>query len=210
VRALRKDGWKLKIDSVESFCQEWVITRSSFYRAKAKLISLHLIQEEIQGPLELWAKPTNPEKSPPAAISSPWITETGQVDPEFWEFILQERVRKLPNTPACPEAVAQTLIEKHGHFLWQLWEQEQASLAKTLQKLAAEEQEATSEIAALSTLSGRMEWLHILWSNPHTRWRAKKWMEENGERWGITCTEAGPVGPPGANITYLEKRKGHE
>ncbi|GAB4218197.1 MAG: hypothetical protein OHK0012_26010 [Synechococcales cyanobacterium] len=111
IRALRKEGWRLKIESVDSFCQEWGITRSSFYRAKAKLISLHLIQEEIQGPLEVWAKPLTTPPFPltdaAATLTSttttpPWITETGRIDPEFWEFILQERVRKLPHPPPVP------------------------------------------------------------------------------------------------------------
>ncbi|GAB4218196.1 MAG: hypothetical protein OHK0012_26000 [Synechococcales cyanobacterium] len=103
--------------------------------------------------------------------------------------------RTSPQTaapPACPEAVVQSLIDKHGQGLWHLWEQEQARLAQHLQHLADAEQETSSQIAALNTLPGRMEWLQILWSSPYTRWRAKQWLDENGDHWGITCTDAGP------------------
>lgn len=54
IGALRKDGWPLLIDNVDEFCQEWEISRRSFYRAKAKLIVQGRINEEIIGKVKIW------------------------------------------------------------------------------------------------------------------------------------------------------------
>lgn len=53
IKVLRRDGWSLSIDSVSDFCMQWGIPRSSFYRAKAKLIDLEVLQEEITGKIDL-------------------------------------------------------------------------------------------------------------------------------------------------------------
>jgi hypothetical protein len=63
IKALRKDGWHLGIDDVDAFCEEWQISRRSFYRAKAKLISQGRIEEKITGRIELWIEP-NPKIVP--------------------------------------------------------------------------------------------------------------------------------------------------
>jgi len=58
IRALRKDGWKLRF-TVAEFCKEWLINERAFYRAKAELISRGLIAEKIHGTIELWIQESN-------------------------------------------------------------------------------------------------------------------------------------------------------
>jgi len=54
LKALKKDGWHLGIDDVDTFCLDWEISRRSFYRAKAKLILQGRIEEKIIGKVEIW------------------------------------------------------------------------------------------------------------------------------------------------------------
>jgi len=54
LRALRKDGWKLMIKSVDAFCAQWRISRASFYRAKRRLVEQGRIGECIRYGLVLW------------------------------------------------------------------------------------------------------------------------------------------------------------
>jgi hypothetical protein len=63
LKSSRKDGWHFAIDDVDAFCEEWQISRRSFYRAKAKLILQGRIEEKIVGRLELWIEP-NPKIVP--------------------------------------------------------------------------------------------------------------------------------------------------
>lgn len=59
IKALRKDGWHLPIDDVDAFCEQWAISRRSFYRAKARLILQGRIEEKIIGRVELWIEPNS-------------------------------------------------------------------------------------------------------------------------------------------------------
>ncbi|NJL42520.1 MAG: hypothetical protein HC935_02215 [Pseudanabaena sp. SU_2_4] len=63
LKSSRKDGWHFAIDDVDAFCEEWQISRRSFYRAKARLILQGRIEEKIIGRLELWIEP-NPKVVP--------------------------------------------------------------------------------------------------------------------------------------------------
>lgn len=72
LKSSRKDGWHFAIDDVDAFCEEWQISRRSFYRAKAKLILQGRIEEKIIGRLELWIEP-NPKILP--------LREEGDSDP---------------------------------------------------------------------------------------------------------------------------------
>jgi hypothetical protein len=51
--AMKRVGWWIRIDNVSRFCQEWEINRRTFYRAKAKLIDLGLLEEDIVGPINI-------------------------------------------------------------------------------------------------------------------------------------------------------------
>lgn len=167
IRSLRKDGWRLRIESVESFCQEWGLARSTFFRAKAKLIELGLIEEAILGPLELWV-PTDEQTGDPEG--DPWV-KGGEIHEGFWTWV-QEKARKLPNSPVCPEAVSRKLIENHGRELWEQF----CKLEEMKARLSQQEEE---EAFDLNTAEGRIQWLESLWKSPFTRWRAKKWIDEN-------------------------------
>ena len=63
LKSSRKDGWHFAIDDVDAFCEEWQISRRSFYRAKARLILQGRIEEKIVGRVELWIEP-NPKVVP--------------------------------------------------------------------------------------------------------------------------------------------------
>jgi hypothetical protein len=63
IKSSRKDGWHFAIDDVDAFCEEWQISRRSFYRAKARLILQGRIEEKIVGRVELWIEP-NPKVVP--------------------------------------------------------------------------------------------------------------------------------------------------
>lgn len=169
IRALRRNGWRLRITSVDSFCQEWKLARSSFYRAKAKLIELGLVQEAILGPLELWVEDN---KGDPEGDGDPWV-KGGEIDPGFWAFV-QEKTRKLPTAPVCPEAVTRKLIKEHGQELWKEWQK-----GEKVRQLRERQQEEEEEELNLDTPEGRLQWLENLWSSPFTRWVARKWIDEN-------------------------------
>jgi hypothetical protein len=51
--ALKQHGWKHRVEKIENFCDEWGISRSAFYRAKAKLIDQRLLSEEILGAVDI-------------------------------------------------------------------------------------------------------------------------------------------------------------
>jgi hypothetical protein len=60
IKALRKDGWKLK-SKVSEFCKRWEISERSFYRAKAYLVAHGIIEEAIHGEVELWIRESSVE-----------------------------------------------------------------------------------------------------------------------------------------------------
>lgn len=51
--AMKRAGWWISIDNVSQFCEEWEINRRTFYRAKAKLIDLGMLEENITGIVKL-------------------------------------------------------------------------------------------------------------------------------------------------------------
>lgn len=60
LRAMKRVGWRIRIDNVQAFCEQWEIAESSFYRAKAKLISQGRLKEYIKGVLEIWIVENKP------------------------------------------------------------------------------------------------------------------------------------------------------
>ena len=68
--SLKKAGWTHCIKSVKAFCDRWEIPRSTFYRAKAKLIDSELLEENILGTLYLTVEKVS-------------ISETPVPDPRF-------------------------------------------------------------------------------------------------------------------------------
>ncbi|MEM9092753.1 MAG: hypothetical protein AAGC93_29000, partial [Cyanobacteria bacterium P01_F01_bin.53] len=55
ILAKKKAGWKFRITNVTKFCKEWLIGRSTFYKAKAALIKEGLLREESAGTVDLIA-----------------------------------------------------------------------------------------------------------------------------------------------------------
>ncbi|MEM9093180.1 MAG: hypothetical protein AAGC93_31190 [Cyanobacteria bacterium P01_F01_bin.53] len=53
ILAHRKPGWIWRIENVSKFCKDWGFARRTFYRAKAALVALGIIEEEIIGAIEL-------------------------------------------------------------------------------------------------------------------------------------------------------------
>ena len=53
LKVTRRNGWCLEINDVSAFCNKWNLKRSSFYRAKAKLITMGLLEEKIAGQVSL-------------------------------------------------------------------------------------------------------------------------------------------------------------
>ncbi|MEM9136597.1 MAG: hypothetical protein AAGB01_04520 [Cyanobacteria bacterium P01_F01_bin.42] len=53
ILAHRKPGWVWRIENVSKFCKDWGFARRTFYRAKAALVALGIIEEEIIGAIEL-------------------------------------------------------------------------------------------------------------------------------------------------------------
>jgi hypothetical protein len=51
--SLKQHGWVHRIEKVDDFCQEWGLSRSAFYRAKAKLIEQDLLDEKIIGAVDV-------------------------------------------------------------------------------------------------------------------------------------------------------------
>ncbi|MGL4619939.1 MAG: hypothetical protein ACRCZS_12900 [Chroococcidiopsis sp.] len=53
LKALKRESWSFRIESVTDFCKTWEISEASFYRAKAKLITQGRLSEKILGKIEL-------------------------------------------------------------------------------------------------------------------------------------------------------------
>jgi hypothetical protein len=51
--AMKAQGWAITIKCIDSFCLEWGINKRTFYKAKARLIDLGLLTEEIMGSIEI-------------------------------------------------------------------------------------------------------------------------------------------------------------
>ena len=53
ILALRREGWWYRIENVSEFCREWELNRRTFYRAKAELVILGKLEENISGPINI-------------------------------------------------------------------------------------------------------------------------------------------------------------
>ena len=69
ILAHRKPGWSWRIDNVSQFCREWEIPRSTFYKAKAILVTDGVITEKIVGSVELTVISTNECTQPETGVS---------------------------------------------------------------------------------------------------------------------------------------------
>ncbi|MGB3493893.1 MAG: hypothetical protein WBA57_14280 [Elainellaceae cyanobacterium] len=82
LKVTRKDGWRLRVKNVSQFCKEIGMKRSTFYKAKAKLIDAGLICEEIIGSLDLWVSPLETGVTFGDSVSHMLDTESRMLDTE--------------------------------------------------------------------------------------------------------------------------------
>jgi hypothetical protein len=59
--AMKAEGFAIVIRNVQAFCEEWGLSRRTFFRAKATLVSQGRLDEEIQGTLIVRLIPINSE-----------------------------------------------------------------------------------------------------------------------------------------------------
>jgi hypothetical protein len=71
ILALRREGWWYRIENVSLFCRQWKINRRTFYRAKAELVVLGLLEENITGAVDLRVPRVSQIDSPVTDLTTP-------------------------------------------------------------------------------------------------------------------------------------------
>jgi hypothetical protein len=141
IRSLRRDGWWCRIRNIRQFCEDWCINRSTFYKAKAQLVANSLLEEHVLGGVDLrvpepqpdpsTAPPPTPEQPPLATVEAEeepppppadpppedTAAEEEGVDPDFFRWVVQHKIPKLPQPPASPESAAMGWIRRYGSRL---------------------------------------------------------------------------------------------
>jgi hypothetical protein len=140
IRSLRRDGWWYRIRNIRQFCEAWCINRSTFYKAKAQLIANALLEENILSGVDLRVpepepepdEPTSPQPTPtatatvepepatPDAPTTPTPDDDDSpedIDPDLFQWVLQQKVPKLPHPPASPQSAAVSWIRRYGSRL---------------------------------------------------------------------------------------------
>jgi hypothetical protein len=141
IRSLRRDGWWCRIRNIRQFCEDWCINRSTFYKAKAQLVANSLLEEHVLGGVDLrvpepqpapsTAPPPTPEQPPLATVEAEeepppppadpppedTAAEEEGVDPDFFRWVVQYKIPKLPQPPASPESAAMGWIRRYGSRL---------------------------------------------------------------------------------------------
>jgi hypothetical protein len=143
IRSLRRDGWWCRIRNIRQFCEHWCINRSTFYKAKAQLVANNLLEEHVLGGVDLRVpepqgntsafphpgEPTGEETAvgeageaephpPPQEDTAPGDEgEEAGIDPDFFRWVVQHKVPKLPQPPASPESAAMGWIRRYGSRL---------------------------------------------------------------------------------------------
>ena len=275
ILALRREGWWYRIENVSLFCRRWELNRRTFYRVKAELIVLGMLEENISGTIDIrirgvsqFDSPVSPESQgvspgsqgvshgshlsletgsgqgfpdptdlsqifsrsdqereressefstgtagadqaepppqdlasqpneltdPPVESEPPDGTEcSAEADDQFFDWVLTQKVPRLPTKPASPRSAAEGWIRKQRV---QLFAEYQAWLAAPQSSPTAHTGPPPPPPIDEETPEERLRRYQQLWANPICRSGIRKTIDDNPD-WNF---EIGPDGPQEVN-----------
>ena len=168
---------------------------NSSLKKREKIASLSL-EPELPNtePKAITLSQTAPEHSQTMEASLPgpqqWLDFSAEDDPDFFAFVIKQKIPKLPKPPASKQSAAQGWIRKYGNRLY-------TEYLQWLERQHQTEQHLTPISPNNETPDQRLQRYQKLWQNPTCRKGVRTAIQTHPE-WHLEIGSTGPRTQPSA------------